>query len=102
MDLLKAQNFISGLLSSSVPNVRDARLTVVTMSDEHWADALWDSDADDMPTMQKQASTDEDADLYCTLGEDDKEEHRNDWIGIARDRRSAYLILGSLKSDGLI
>ncbi|VDC07282.1 unnamed protein product [Peniophora sp. CBMAI 1063] len=94
MDLTKAQNLISSLLSIAVPNVRDARLTVVTISDEHWADALWNSDAEDTPSVQKPAPGVEETDEYCALRDDDEEMCQNDWVGVARDRRSAYLILG--------
>ena len=43
-------------------------------------------------------------DLY--VYEDDKdavpETRPGDWIGLERDRRSAYLVVGALKSEGLL
>ena len=102
MDLGHARDLITGLLNGAVPNLVDAKFTMVTMSAENWADALWNSDAEDMPLVHKPSRKGEGADIYCTLGEDDEEEYQNDWVGVARDKRSAYLILGALKSDGLV
>ena len=41
-------------------------------------------------------------DIYAFGDEDIAETKRGDWVGVDRDRRSAYLIMGALKSEGIL
>lgn len=45
----------------------------------------------------------QDDDVYVYGDEEDpSEKQKGDWTGIDRDRRSAFLIIGSLKSEGIL
>lgn len=45
----------------------------------------------------------EDDDVYVYGDEEDPSAtQKGDWSGINRDRRSAFLIMGSLKSEGIL
>ncbi|KAK2466234.1 hypothetical protein APHAL10511_001876 [Amanita phalloides] len=68
---------LSNLLTSVLPNVRDAKTVAVTISDTQWEEVLWDRE-----------------------GEISKK--KGDWMGVDRDRRSAFLIMGALRSEGIL
>ncbi|KAI0306983.1 hypothetical protein B0F90DRAFT_1684049 [Multifurca ochricompacta] len=98
-----SSELLSSLLLSVLPNVPDARTEAVTISDDQWEDVLWDREADEQRNVVQEnvGSTQEDA--HFVFPEGDAPGHsRNDWTGVDRDRRSAYLIIGALRSDGLI
>lgn len=98
-----SSELLSSLLLSVLPNVPDARTEAVTISDDQWEDVLWDRDADEQKVMQKIVGKGEEGDDLFVSPEDDAPGHsKSDWAGVDRDRRSAYLIIGALRSDGLI
>jgi len=85
---------ISDLLTSILPNIRDAKTVAVTISDAQWEEVV-EKDA----TEEK--GTDEE-DVYIS-GDMGRPAHKPaDWIGVDRDRRSAYLIIGALKSERIL
>lgn len=84
-----------------LPNVPGAKTEAVTISDDQWEDVLWDREADE--TKQERGQTGEEEDeVYISPEDDGPSDSKGDWAGVDRDRRSAYLIIGALKSDGLI
>ena len=101
MSLEHASELMSGLLVSVVPNVQDAKLSVVTISDAQWDDVLWDREAERGTGEDGRAAGEEES-VYVRGTAEEKEEHKGDWVGVDRDRRSAYLIIGALKSEGLV
>ncbi|KAL7285313.1 hypothetical protein ACG7TL_000408 [Trametes sanguinea] len=93
------QFLLSNLLLSVLPNVPDARIVAVTIGDAQWEEILWEEPEDD---EQKDKMVDEDEDdIYAKEG-DLPAVKRGDWIGVERDRRSAFLIIGALKQEGLL
>ncbi len=92
---------LSNLLLSVLPNVRDAKTVAVTISDTQWEDVLWTRDEEE--ANRAKANEAEAADeLYVYGHEDIPEKKAGDWFGVDRDRRSAYLIIGALKSEGIL
>lgn len=59
---------------------------------------LWDEPDED--EQQKPAKEEED-DIYAE-DDDQPATRKGDWEGVERDRRSAYLIIGALKQEGLL
>ncbi|KAH9002303.1 hypothetical protein EDB86DRAFT_2899165 [Lactarius hatsudake] len=98
-----SSGLLSSLLVSVLPNLPDAKTEAVTISDDQWEDVLWDRETDDLnksaAVKQKLGSGDE---LFVTPEDDVPRHSKGDWAGVDRDRRSAYLIIGALRSDGLI
>ena len=92
---------LSNLLTSILPNVRDAKTVAVTISDSQWEDVLWDREEEGMVTPQTLDHEDVD-DIYAFGDEDIPQKKHGDWIGVDRDRRSAYLIMGALRSEGIL
>lgn len=90
---------LSNLLTSILPNVRDAKTVAVTISDTQWEDVLWDREKSDEETATKDENEE---DIYAYGVEDIAEKNAGDWIGVDRDRRSAYLIMGALRSEGIL
>jgi hypothetical protein len=86
---------LSSLLVSVLPNVPGAKTEAVTISDEQWEDVLWDREADEQRTVNQEIVRKEMEDIFVTP-EDDGPSHSKG------DRRSAYLIIGALRTDGLI
>jgi len=101
MSLEHASELMSGLLVSVVPNVQDAKLSVVTISDAQWDDLLWDRDAETAASGGRERAEEADR-VYVREDEGEDEDSSGDWVGTDRDRRSAYLIIGALKSEGLV
>ncbi|KAI0669893.1 hypothetical protein C8Q78DRAFT_1154509 [Trametes maxima] len=101
------QHLLSNLLLSVLPNVPDARIVAVTIGDAQWDEILWDEPeggelAHDVPNPQKgDGDDDDDGDIYAAEG-DLPATRKGDWVGVERDRRSAFLIIGALKQEGLI
>ncbi|KAI0320817.1 hypothetical protein OF83DRAFT_486723 [Amylostereum chailletii] len=108
----EASGLLSALLVSVLPNVRDAKTVAVTISDGQWEDVLWDREAEEKAKEEAEVEAEREKrrrgggedDLFVSEEEEREEEggKRGDWVGIDRDRRSAYLIIGALKSEGLV
>jgi hypothetical protein len=99
-----SSQLLSSLLLSVLPNVQGAKTEAVTISDEQWEDVLWDREADEeRSTKQERIGQGlEEDDVYVSPDQDIPSHSKGDWAGVDRDRRSAYLIIGALRSDGLI
>jgi hypothetical protein len=83
-----------------LPNVRDAKTVAVTISDSQWEDVLWNRE-EERNSIENMDSEDADG-IYAFGDEDITETKRGDWVGVDRDRRSAYLIMGALRSEGIL
>lgn len=92
---------LSNLLTSVLPNVRDAKTVAVTISDSQWEDVLWNREEEEMDPNENVDGQDAE-DIYAFGDEDITETKRGDWVGVDRDRRSAYLIMGALRSEGIL
>ncbi|KAG6916100.1 hypothetical protein DXG01_008427 [Tephrocybe rancida] len=96
---------LSNLLTSILPNVKDAKTVAVTISDSQWEDVLWDREQEDVVEYLigvREEPSENSEDLYAYGDEGIPEKKPGDWIGIDRDRRSAYLIMGALRSEGIL
>lgn len=93
---------LSNLLTSVLPNVRDAKTVAVTISDTQWEDVLWDREEHESINKQDQPGDESLDDIYVYGNEDVPVKKRGDWVGVDRDRRSAFLIMGALKSEGIL
>ena len=89
---------LSNLLTSVLPNVRDAKTVAVTISDTQWEDVLWDREEGEMAAKTEERKWES---VYV-YGDEDTAGKKGDWTGIDRDRRSAYLIMGALRSEGIL
>lgn len=80
----------------------------VTISDSQWEEVLWDREEEERDELEKEKekAKQQDAledDIYVCGDEDIPIKQRGDWIGVdGRDRRSAFLIIGALKSEGIL
>lgn len=92
-------DLMSNLLTALLPNIDDAKIGAVTISDAQWEDVLWDREEEERGLKKKK---EEDPDDIYFSSDDIVTKEPGDWVGIDRDRRSAYLIIGALKSEGLI
>lgn len=93
---------LSNLLVSVLPNVPGAKIEAVTISDDQWEDLLWDREADEQRTVNEDIVRSDMEDIFVTPEDDGSSHSKGDWVGVDRDRRSAYLIIGALRTDGLI
>lgn len=84
----------SNLLTSLLPAVPDAKTVAVAVSDQEWHEVLCpEADVDD------EDETAAEDDVYAFGFPTPK---RDDWTDIDRDRRSAFMIQGVLRSEGLL
>lgn len=89
---------LENLLTTVLPNIPDAKTAAVIISDQQWEEVLWDREDEQDP----QGGEDHDAnDVYVSQNEPPRS-RKGDWTGVNRDRRSAYLIIGALKSEGML
>ena len=49
-----------------------------------------------------ESKNDDNGDVFVYGDDDIPVKRRGDWTGVDRDRRSAYLIIGALKSEGIL
>ncbi|KAL0949533.1 hypothetical protein HGRIS_009583 [Hohenbuehelia grisea] len=99
---------ISNLIMSVLPSIKseEAKPVAVSIGEDLWADVLWDREEEAMATAAQQQeeqkkSKDGEEDIYAFGNDPLPSTSKGDWIGVKRDRRSAYLILGTLRGEGL-
>ncbi|XP_006460316.1 hypothetical protein AGABI2DRAFT_192060 [Agaricus bisporus var. bisporus H97] len=103
LPLLRSSNvdgtseLLSNLLTSILPNIPDAKTVAVTMSETQWEDSMY---AREDPVQKSEDMMSDD--IYAIGHEDIPESKRGDWLGLDRERRSAFVILGALRSEGLL
>jgi hypothetical protein len=85
-----------------LPNVRDAKTVAVTTSDSQFEEVLWDREAEEQGELGTSQDHDQVDDIYSFGDEDQVTERKGDWVNVERDRRSAFLIMGALKSEGIL
>jgi hypothetical protein len=85
-----------------LPNVRDAKTVAVTTSDSQFEEVLWDREAEEQGELGTSPDHDKVDDIYSFGDEDQVTERKGDWVNVERDRRSAFLIMGALKSEGIL
>lgn len=94
---------LSNLLTSVLPNIRDAKTVAVTISDSQWEEVLWDREeeerAEQSESKEEESISDE---IYVSDATVEDVPVKGDWTGVERDRRSAFLIIGALKSEGIL
>ena len=96
-------NLLNNLLVSILPNIPDAKTAAVTISDAMWEEVLWDREQEEEQMQAEDKPRQVEGDSIFVYGDEDIPSFRKgDWIGVDRDRRSAYLIIGALKSEGLL
>ncbi|KAI0081784.1 hypothetical protein K474DRAFT_1656163 [Panus rudis PR-1116 ss-1] len=90
---------LSNFITSMIPLVPDARIHAVTIGDAQWEEVLYNQEE---AQAQGEHTEPPEDDVFC-FGDDDRPVHRKgDWVGIDRDRRSAYAIVGGLRMEGLL
>uniref|UniRef100_A0A8H7XYP6 Mediator of RNA polymerase II transcription subunit 20 n=1 Tax=Psilocybe cubensis TaxID=181762 RepID=A0A8H7XYP6_PSICU len=92
---------LSNLLTSILPNIPDAKTVAVTFNDAHWQDQLWDREKE-LSEMNDPVAVVDNDDPYAWDNTDIAEWKQGDWAGVDREQRSAYLIIGALRSEGLL
>ena len=86
---------------SVLPNIRDAKTVAVAVSDSQWEEVLWDREEEERLSREKDPEEDQE-DIFVTGEEGLPVKRRGDWVGVDRDRRSAFLIIGALRSEGIL
>jgi hypothetical protein len=77
----------------------------VTISDSQWEEVLWDREEEERGEQEKPVQEEEEEVLDEIYVSDEQERDvpvKGDWVGVDRDRRSAFLIIGALKSEGIL
>jgi len=90
---------VTNLLTSVLPQMPGAKTLAVTVSDFEWAEVIFYEKEEGENDEKMQEAED---DIWVS-GEDEETVYKpGDWVGVERDRRSAYLIIGALRSEGII
>lgn len=105
-----SSELLTSLLTSVLPPVPNASAVAVAVSDAQWEEALWnradgeeEKQSGDKKAKPSSSDADPDGDLYCYEDEESPSmKQKGDWTGVDRDRRSAYLIIGALSSEGIL
>ncbi|KAI6119318.1 hypothetical protein EDD16DRAFT_1692643 [Pisolithus croceorrhizus] len=92
---------LSNMLLSVLPNIGDAKTVAVAVSDSQWEEVLWDREEEERQNCEIISPEDPD-DIFVTGDEGLPHQKRGDWVGVDRDRRSAFLIIGALRSEGIL
>ncbi|TFK43503.1 hypothetical protein BDQ12DRAFT_675081 [Crucibulum laeve] len=92
---------LSNLLLSVLPNVPEAKTVAVTISDTQWEDVLLTRE-DAEKEVEEVENKEAEEDVYASGYEHVPDKRAGDWVGVERDRRSAYLIMGALRSEGIL
>ncbi|KAM5536188.1 hypothetical protein V8D89_010087 [Ganoderma adspersum] len=93
---------LANLLLSVLPNVPDPKLAAITLAEWQWEELQWDTEEElEREAERKKKEQEAEDDIYA-LEEDQPSSYKGDWIGMDRDRRSAYLIIQTLKQENLL
>ena len=105
-------DFLSNLLISVLPNTPHAAPGHasspggVFVDDMLWKEVYWNSDwVDDTKTDLNKSDNgaNGEEDIYSYEDEEDQSvKQYGDWTGVDRDRRSSFLIISALRSEGLV
>ncbi|TCD69692.1 hypothetical protein EIP91_006709 [Steccherinum ochraceum] len=102
-----SSELLSNLLTSVLPNIPAATIVAVTISAAQLEEVLWDRE-EEQAELQKSSEAEkaaDDPDNIFVCGSDDRDtpkDQKGDWVGIDRDRISAFLIIGALRSEGIL
>ncbi|KIJ56688.1 hypothetical protein M422DRAFT_57355 [Sphaerobolus stellatus SS14] len=94
-----ASELLSNLLTSLLPRISDARTVAITISPGQWEDILF---SEDSPEDEGTNSNEEIIDDIYVHGLPPPQTNKRNWQGTARDKRAAFLIIGALRSEGLL
>ena len=96
-------DLLTNVLVSILPNIPDAKTAAVQMSDSMWEEVLWDREQAEEELANPKPPETDDLDKVFVSGEEGMPpKQKNEWTGVDRDRRSAYLIIGTLRDEGLL
>ena len=96
-----SMDLLNNLLVSILPNITDAKMTAITINDAMWEEVLWDREQEEA-SLDQEPEKEEQPCTYVTGSEGLVTHRKGDWTGVDRDRRSAYLIIGALRGEGLL
>jgi hypothetical protein len=94
--------FLSNLLASLLPNLRDAKTMAVTISDSQWEEVLWTREEGEHESTVAKDVNEEDEDNIYFSGDQEEAAQKGDWVGVDRDRKASFLIIGALRSEGIL
>lgn len=94
---------LSNLLTSVLPNIADAKTVAVTISDQQWEEVLWNREEEEQKLAeQDKMETTSEENVFVSGIDTSRKSNKGDWTGVDRDRRSAFLIIGALRSEGIL
>ncbi|KAF8655234.1 hypothetical protein AX16_003140 [Volvariella volvacea WC 439] len=96
-DGMDTPELLSNLLTSLLPTGMNDKILALTFGDEQWEELLWNREEE----IGSQP-VEEEEDCYVYGYKDVAKAQWRDWTGVDRDRRSAYLIIGALRSEGML
>lgn len=85
-----------------LPNIRDAKTVAVAVSDSQWEEVLWDREEEERLSREHEQVAEDEDEIFVAGEEGLPTKQRGDWVGVDRDRRSAFLIIGALRSEGIL
>lgn len=102
-------DLLSNLLISILPNTPSAAPGHpsapggVFIDDMLWKEVLWNTDDKEDKEAKNSRSSNESDNIFSYEDEEDPSvKQPGDWTGTDRDRRSSFLIISSLRSEGLL
>jgi len=95
---------LSNMLTSLLPTNFGAKVLVFPITDALWEDVLYGTDDREERPWPGPSKTDDDDDddIYITAEDAIPKPRKGDWTGDYRDQRSAFLIIGAMKSEGIV
>lgn len=93
---------MSNFILSVLPPSAVGALVAVAVGDAQWEDVLWDREEHFKGTKDPVGSAEGNNDPYAWDCDDINGAEKSHWVGVDRDQRSAYLIVGALRSETLL
>jgi len=88
---------LSNLLTSLLPSGIESKTIVFPITDSQWDEVLFDTD--DRKEWQPNGDPE---DVFISAADAVSTAQKGDWTGVHRDQRSAFLVIGALKSEGIL
>ena len=91
---------LSNMLIAMLPEVKNAAPVAVTVDETQWAEVHWN--CKEVIAKPNEDNKEVDEVFAYETEEDPSQKQSGDWTGIERDRRSAFLIVGALRPEGML
>lgn len=74
----------------------------VAVTDSQWEEVLWAGDTEEQARKDAAENKEEEGNSIFFSGDHEEVVQKGDWLGVDRDKKASFMIIGALRSEGLL